>query len=89
MDTMVEVHKMRTRVQELGDGLALHIPKTLATEMHIRPDSLIEMLFVDGKIIMFPITEAELTLEQLLAGVAEENLHGEVDTGSPVGKEVW
>lgn len=80
---------MRTRVQKLGNSLALHIPKTLATEMHIRPNSLIEILLVDGKIIMFPVTEAELTLEQLLTGVTEENLHGEVDTGSPVGKEVW
>jgi antitoxin MazE len=86
---MVEVHKMRTRVQRLGDSLALHIPKTLATEMHIRPDSLVEMLLVDGKIIVFPTIEAELTLEQLLAEVTEENLHGEVDTGSPVGKEIW
>jgi antitoxin MazE len=89
MGTMVEVHKMRTRVQKLGDSLALHIPKTLATEMHIGSDSVVEMLLVDGKIIVFPIIEAELTLEQLLAGVTEENLHGEVDTGSPVGKEVW
>jgi antitoxin MazE len=88
VDTAVEVHKMRTRVQKLGDSLALHIPKTLANEMQIRPDSLVEMLLVDGKVIMFPI-EAELTLERLLAGVTEENLHGEVDTGSPVGKEIW
>jgi antitoxin MazE len=71
---------MRTRVQKLGDTLALHIPKALATDMHIRPNSLVEMLFVDGKIIMFPIIEPEWTLDQLLAGVTEENLHGEVDS---------
>jgi antitoxin component of MazEF toxin-antitoxin module len=29
------------------------------------------------------------TLAQLLEGVAPENIHGEVDFGRPVGKEVW
>ena len=28
-------------------------------------------------------------LDVLLAGVTEENLHTEVDTGRPVGNEVW
>ena len=28
-------------------------------------------------------------LEQLLAGVTEENLHREVDTGPAVGNEAW
>lgn len=28
-------------------------------------------------------------LEDLLAGVTPENLHGEVDTGPAVGREVW
>lgn len=28
-------------------------------------------------------------LDTLLAGVTEENLHGEIDFGSPVGAEVW
>jgi antitoxin component of MazEF toxin-antitoxin module len=29
------------------------------------------------------------TLEELLAKVTAENLHPEVDTGEPVGKETW
>lgn len=36
-------------------------------------------------------TEKEdvLTLEELLAEVTPENLCSEVDTGAPVGNEVW
>jgi antitoxin component of MazEF toxin-antitoxin module len=34
-------------------------------------------------------TEPKLTLEQLLASVRPDNLHGEQDWGSPVGKEEW
>ena len=29
------------------------------------------------------------TLDELLAGVTEENRHGETDMGPRVGKEVW
>jgi antitoxin component of MazEF toxin-antitoxin module len=28
-------------------------------------------------------------LEELLADVTEENLHAEVETRGPVGKEIW
>lgn len=31
----------------------------------------------------------EETLEQLLAGITEENRHEEIDWGPPVGNEVW
>jgi hypothetical protein len=34
-------------------------------------------------------TKSPYTLEELLAGVTQENLHPEIDTGSPVGREVW
>ncbi|HEX9000315.1 MAG TPA: hypothetical protein VGB07_10480 [Blastocatellia bacterium] len=29
------------------------------------------------------------SLEEMLAGITPENMHGEVDWGAPVGKEVW
>ena len=36
-----------------------------------------------------PVVEPGPTLEQLLAGITEQNLHGEFDTGPAVGKETW
>ena len=32
-------------------------------------------------------TERDLTMQELLAGVTQENRHAEVDVGRPVGKE--
>ncbi len=32
---------------------------------------------------------AATTLDQLLAGITEQNQHGEIDMGPPVGKEIW
>jgi len=44
---------------------------------------------VDGKLIVTPLQRSSLTLEQLLAGVTDENRHAEYDTGEAVGNEVW
>ena len=80
---------MRARIQQWGDSLALPIPEALAAEAQLKPDSLVEVSLVDGKLVVLPVAESALTLERLLAGITEENLHREVDTGPAVGNEVW
>ena len=80
---------MRTRVQRWGNSLALRIPKSFANEAKLEQDAVVDMSLVDGKLVVQPIHAPELTLEQLLAKVSEENLHGEVDLGPAAGKEAW
>jgi antitoxin MazE len=80
---------MQTRVQKWGNSLALRIPKTFADEIAIAFDSPVEVSIVDGKLIVIPIEEPEITLEELLAGITPENLHDEIRTGTAVGNEVW
>ena len=55
----------------------------------IENNSVVEVLLVDGRLVIKPIPVEEWTLEQLLAGVTSENLHGEIDTGDIVGDEIW
>lgn len=80
---------MRARIQKWGNSLAVRIPKTFAHEAQLEQDAAVELLLVDGKVVMVPVAEPEFTLEQLLAGITEENRHGEVDWGPAVGKEAW
>ena len=40
-----------------------------------------------GRIVIEPADKFELKLEELVAGITRENIHGEVDFGGPVGKE--
>jgi antitoxin MazE len=80
---------MRARIQMWGNSLALRIPKAFANEAHLRQDELVEVLLVDGKLVVEPIVKPKPTLDALLAGVTEENLHAEVDFGPPVGREEW
>ena len=80
---------MRSKIQQWGNSLALRIPKPFAEEAGLSRHAEIDLSLQDGKIVIFPVEDPEPTLEALLAGVTEENLHSEVDTGPPVGKEVW
>jgi antitoxin MazE len=80
---------MRTQIQKWGNSLALRIPKSFAAESNIQEGSVVDISIVEGKLVIRPISEPTYTLDQLLARVTKKNIHGEVDTGGPVGKEVW
>ncbi len=80
---------MKTRIQKWGNSLALRIPKSFAAEAHLEQDSLVELSLVDGGLVVVPAAEPKVTLEQLVAGITEENRHGEIDFGPAVGNEVW
>ncbi|HDQ71393.1 MAG TPA: AbrB/MazE/SpoVT family DNA-binding domain-containing protein [Chloroflexi bacterium] len=80
---------METKVKKWGNSLALRIPKPLAIEAGLENDSPVELSLLDGKLVIEPIDEEELSLEMLLAQVTESNLHDEVDTGPALGGEVW
>jgi antitoxin MazE len=79
---------MQTKVQKWGNSLALRIPKSFALNMDIKQNEFVDLSIGDGKLIITPITKKEYSLKELLAGVSEDNLHGEFDTGIPVGKEL-
>ncbi|MGB7415490.1 MAG: AbrB/MazE/SpoVT family DNA-binding domain-containing protein [Thermosynechococcaceae cyanobacterium] len=80
---------MKTKVQKWGNSLALRIPKSFAAEILLQPDTEVELSMVKGKLVVTPILETSYSLEQLLEGVTEDNIHAEVDTGVSVGNEAW
>jgi antitoxin MazE len=80
---------MRTKVQKWGNSLALRIPKAFAHDARLENNSLVEIRLVEGQIIITPVEAPGWTLDELLAGINEKNIHHEVDTGSAVGKELW
>jgi antitoxin MazE len=79
---------MRARVQRWGNSLALRIPRSFAVEAKLHQDTVVDLSLVNGKLVVQPILTPEVTLEQLLAQITEANVHGEVDSGPPVGQEI-
>jgi antitoxin MazE len=80
---------MKTRVQKWGNSLALRIPKSFAAEAGLHEDAQVELSLVEGKVVIRALPQESLTLEELLRGVTDQNLHGEWDTGPATGREVW
>lgn len=80
---------METRVQKWGNSLAVRIPKFLADEVGLRDNSPVEILLRDKQLVVVPVAKPTYSLETLLAQVTEANLHGEVNSGTAVGGEVW
>jgi antitoxin MazE len=80
---------MKTRVQKWGNSLALRIPQSFAAEVRLSEGAAVELSLVDGRLLIQPLAPSLITLDELLRGVTDENIHGEWDTGPAVGREVW
>ena len=80
---------MQTKIKKWGNSLAIRIPKSFALNAKLRQDELVDLSIEKDQIIITPIGSKEYSLDELLEGVSESNLHGEFDTGVPVGKEIW
>lgn len=81
---------MKVKIQKWGNSLAVRIPKSFAVQTEIEQDTIVELSVLEGSIIVKPeIRKAKFTLEELLENVNEENLHGEIDFGASVGKEIF
>lgn len=79
---------MQIQIQKWGNSLALRIPKSFAKQIKIAQGSYVDLSAVEGKLIVKPLEEQEYSLEQLLAGITEQNIHTEFTTGNAVGKEI-
>ena len=81
---------MKVKIQKWGNSLAVRIPKSFAVQTEIEQDSVVDLSVLEGNLIVKPEKKNKrFTLEELLQGVNEENLHGEIDFGEPVGKEIF
>ncbi|MBI5842099.1 MAG: AbrB/MazE/SpoVT family DNA-binding domain-containing protein [Chloroflexi bacterium] len=80
---------MKTTIQKWGNSYAVRIPKSFIKEVGLDYRTDVELSLEDGKLIIKPILEETISLDDLLARVNSRNLHTSVDTGEPVGNEVW
>jgi antitoxin MazE len=80
---------MRTKIQRWGNSLGLRIPRSFAEEAGIGVGSEVDLSIQDGDLLVKPARRRTYKLEELIRRITAKNLHGEVDTGGPVGREVW
>ena len=80
--------RLRATVGKWGNSAAVRIPATLLTQANLSDKQAIDLVLSDGKITLEPVTKQEINLDDLLAQITPSNLHGEVEFGKPVGKEI-
>ena len=74
-------------IQKWGNSLGVRIPGSIAKELNLQNGSQVEIIDEDGKIVILPYKKKSLA--EKLAMITDENLHEEISTGSPAGKEAW
>ena len=65
------------------------LPDEIVHNSHLMVGSTIDLTVSNDKVQIAPVRRSKYTTEELLAGVTDDNIHGETDWGPPIGKEVW
>lgn len=73
-------------IKKWGNSPALRIPNAVMQAVQLKLDQTVDMRVENGKIIIEPQPD-NYRLEDLLAGITEENRHAEIDFGSAQGRE--
>ncbi len=80
---------MQTKIQRWGNSLGLRIPRSFAEEAGVEAGSEVDLSVRDGDLVVRAAKRRAYRLGELLKKVTAKNLHGEVDTGEAIGREVW
>jgi antitoxin MazE len=78
---------MNAQFSKWGNSLAVRIPSGLVKELEVFEGKAADIRVKDGSLVVTPLERPVYTLDELLAGITEENLHVEISTHSAVGNE--
>lgn len=78
--------KIEVQIECLGNNLGIRIPNSLASKMKLKDDSKVYLQVKDGKLIIEP--KQDLSLEEMVDQISEENKQNLTDFGSSVGREL-
>lgn len=80
---------MQTKIQKWGNSLGLRIPRSFAEEAGVGAGSEVDLSIQDGDLVVKSARRRKYRLKELLRKITAKNVHAEVDTGGPGGREVW
>lgn len=80
---------MKVVVRKWGNSASVRIPAAVMEAARLHLDQPVDVREEAGRIVIELIRDAAYDLATLVAGITEENRHDAVETGLPVGREVW
>ncbi len=79
---------MIVQIGKWGNSLAVRIPATHAKEIGLTENGKAELFVRGGKLVLSPLeTAASFDLDDLIAGITDDNRHQEIATGPATGQE--
>jgi antitoxin MazE len=75
-------------IQKWGNSLAVRIPAPLADELKIAAGTVVQIKLRKGELVVAPRRREKYRLRDLLKNCKPSQLHGELDFGPDVGREV-
>jgi antitoxin MazE len=78
---------MEAVIRKWGNSPALRLPVSALRDAELTLEQKVSISVSRGRIVIEPSQKVEYDLQDLLAGITPENLHGEASFGKPVGKE--
>ena len=76
-------------IKQWGNSLGVRLPASVAREAHLRVDQRVRISVESGQVIITPVIDAPLTLEQRLARFDPARHGGEVMASQAIGAERW
>ncbi len=77
-------------IKKWGNNLGVRLPAAIARAARLRSDQRVTIAVEDGRVVVTPIANAPLTLEQRLARFDPSSHGGEViSAGKRIGAERW
>ena len=78
---------MRATVRKWGNSAAVRLPSAVMQAARLTLDAPVEVREEDGRIVIEPVRDADLRLNDLLSAITDDNRHDAIETGGPVGRE--
>lgn len=77
---------MQAKIRKWGNSVAVRIPIGIATELGLYDDTTVNLAVENQSLV---ISRKKYDLDDLVAQITPENTHNFIDSGGPVGREVW
>ena len=78
---------MEAVVKKWGNSLGIRIPNLIVRQLSLRDGSCVDINDKGNEIIIKPLQKNKLA--EMLSKINEQNIHEEIETIGPVGKEIW
>lgn len=76
-------------LKKWGNNLGVRLPAAVARAAHLHVDQRVRVVVEEGRVVITPLDDAPLTLEQRLALFDPARHGGEIMVTEPLGAEKW